>query len=118
MGLLDGGLAAVFHKAFAGLYLPATLYARTLTYDGDGNPTATDVEHECRAQVDDMTAVQRAQAGYGDSEQRILVLVDSLAVEPNTDCQIEVDGRGRYAIMAPLSTDPAKSHWVIKGQLA
>lgn len=115
MSLLNGTLSRTFAKAFAGLYLPAILYVRTTT-DIDGSLTVSWTPYECRAQVDSATEAMRASAGYTDTDRRILVLTDTLAVVPDTDCEIAVRG-DRYAI-ASVVADPAFSHWDMRGQRA
>lgn len=113
MGLLDGGIANVFAKAFASIYLPAVLHVRTVIDDGEGSLTASETEYACRAQVDEATEAMRASAGYTDTDRRIMVLAATLPAKPTTDDAITVGGQ-RYNI-GSVSADPANSHWVLRG---
>ena len=115
MGLLNGQLSAVFNRAFAGIYLPATLHVSGSGYDDAGNPTAgADIDYDCRAMIDDMSEVARAQAGYTERERRIMVLADSVDVVPTTNDSVTVKGE-RYAIM-DVNSDPAESYYSMRCQ--
>ena len=115
MPLLNGQLSAVLNRAFAGIYLPATLHVSGSGYDEAGNPTAgTDTDYDCRAMIDDISEVARAQAGYTERERRIMVLADSVAVVPTTNDSITVKGE-RYAIMG-VNSDPAESYYSMRCQ--
>jgi hypothetical protein len=116
MSLLDGGIQSIFAKAFAGIYLPATLYKRELTDDGEGGFTYADTQHDCRAQVDSATEAMRAAPGFTDTDQAIYVLSGTLDVEPSTNDEIQT-ARGRFAIASVIS-DPAASYWLCRGQRA
>ena len=114
MSLLNGQLASIFNAAFAGIYLPATLHKSELTYDDAGNPTGTDSDYPCRAMIDDMSEVARAQAGYTEKERRVLMLAASCAVDPTTNDAITIKGE-RYAIM-DVNSDPAESYYSMRCQ--
>lgn len=114
MSLLDGTLSSIFNAAFAGIYLPATLHKAATTFDEAGNPTATDTDYSCRAMIDDMSEVARAQAGYTESERRILMLADSCEVKPDTEDAITVKG-ARYSVM-DVNSDPAESYYSMRCQ--
>lgn len=113
MSLLNGQLSAVFTRAFAGIYLPATLHSRAVADDGEGSLTAVWTDYPCRAQIDSMTEAMRAQAGYADTDKRILVLAGTLSIKPDTDCAITVKGE-RFNV-ASINSDPAESYWEIRG---
>lgn len=116
MGLLDGGLAAVFNAAFSPIYLDASLYRATITEDGAGGGTEAFAAAEAvKAQLDATTqAMQRAE-GYVDTDQRILVLAQG--VDPiSTDDEITVGGV-RWQI-ASVSQDPAKAYYELRGRRA
>ena len=85
-----------------------------MTYDDAGNPTGGDTDYPCRAQIDDMSEVARAQAGYTEKERRVLMLAESCEVEPNTNDSITVKGE-RYAIM-DVNSDPAESYYSMRCQ--
>ena len=114
MSLLDGQLASIFNAAFAGIYLPATLHKNELAYDEAGNPTGSGTDYECRAMIDDMSEVARAQAGYTEKDSRIIMLAESCEVDPTTNDSITVKGE-RYAIM-DVNTDPAESYYSMRCQ--
>ena len=109
MALLDTGIASIFQQAFAGIYLPATLYRRELTYDDGGSPTYVETEHSCRAQRDSASEAMRSAPGYTERQSRVLILSNSLDVQPTTNDQVRVAGE-QYAIMR-ADTDPANSYW-------
>lgn len=109
MSLLSGGIANIMHRAFAGIYLPATLYVRSLAYDDGGSPAATDSEYPCRAQVDAATEAMRQAPGYTEKTVRVLVLQKGLDAKPNSNDAIAVGGAS-YAISA-VEADPANSYW-------
>lgn len=112
-GLLDGGIASIFGKVFAGLYLPATLRRQVRTETEDGSVTVETELHACRAQLDAVTEAMRQAPGYVDSDQRILILSDTLDVVPTTDDAITVGGR-EWGI-ASVASDPARSYWELRG---
>lgn len=113
MRLLDGGLSRTFAKAFSSIYLSATLHKRRVITDDEGSATEVVTNYPCRAQVDSATEAMRASAGFADTDRRILVLTDTLAIEPDTDCEITVRGQ-RFGI-ASVVADPAFSHWDMRG---
>lgn len=113
--MLNGGVAALFGKAFAGLYLPATLNRRVMSYDGDGNPTAATTAYTCRAQLDSVTETMRQSAGYTEGDVAIYILSHGLPVPVTTDDEIAVKG-ALYSI-ASADTDPANAYWLCRGQL-
>jgi len=115
MGLLDGGIAALFSSALAGLYLDATLHRATLADDGMGGGSASFADEAVKAQIDRTTAAQQGDDGYSDTDQRILVLAHGVA-EPTTDDEITIDGL-RWGI-ASVTRDPAGSHYDLRGRLS
>ena len=112
-GLLDGGIAAIFGKVFAGLYLPATLRRQVRTETDGGSVTVETELHACRAQIDAVTEAMRQAPGYTATDQRILILADTLDVAPTTDDEITVGGR-EWGI-ASVASDPAQSYWELRG---
>lgn len=114
--MLDGQLAAIFGRAFAGIYLPAILHKREMAYDGDGNPTATVTDYPCRAQVDSATEAMRQAAGYTDSDVAIYVLAHGLSVDVTSNDEITVKGIRRS--VASVDRDPAAAYFLCRGQLA
>lgn len=116
MSLLDGGLARIFGAAMGSVYLDATLHriVRTPAANGDVATSATD--HAAKAHFDMVDETMRQEPGYTERDVAILVLRAPLAVEPTTDDEITLGGR-RWSI-ASVGTDPAGTHWRMRGQAA
>lgn len=113
MGLLDGGLKAVFGGAFGSIMLPGTLYRPTRTDSAGGTPTVTWTAFRCRGQVDAVTEAMRTEAGYTDRDVRIILLQEGLTVTPTTDFEAAIGGR-RWKV-ASVDSDPASTHWIMRG---
>lgn len=120
MGVLDGGVAAVFGAAFGSFYLPATLHrdGSDPIYDNEGNIIGYGggVDIPCRAQVDAASWAMRQSEGYVDGDVRIIVLTAGLGISITADHQITVQGK-RWMIAQP-ELDAAGSHWVLRGRAA
>lgn len=118
MGLLNGGIAAIFGAALSGLYLPAMLHVPgAYATDDEGNilpSVGTDLP--CRAQVDAASYAMRQSEGYSEGDVRIIVLVAGLGIEIATDCQISVSDKRWMVGSAEL--DAASSHWICRGRAA
>lgn len=115
MGLLNGGIKNIFGAAFAGLYLPATLYRASASFDEGGSKAVVYAEAPCKAQVDEVTWSMRQEAGYTAGDVRIIILAATLTgAEPADDDQITVEGYARYSL-ASVTRDPAGSHWIARG---
>lgn len=118
MGLLNGGISAIFGAVLSGLYLPATLHVPgTRTDDEEGNISyGPETDIPCRAQIDAATYAMRQSEGYSEGDMRIIVLVSGLCSGITTDCQISVSGKRWMVGSAEL--DAAASHWVLRGRAA
>lgn len=120
MGLLDGGMAAVFSSAFSGIYLDATLHRATLADDGAGGGSSSFADEPVKAQIDETTQGQQRSVGYTDTDQRILVLAQDVALI-NTDAEITMN-EGKYAgvrwAIRSSKLDPAQSHYDLRGSQA
>lgn len=116
MGLLDGGLQAIFGAAFAPIYLSGTLHR--IGKDGSGaiiKPVAwTDVA--IKGQRDDYTDLQRADWNIPQKAVRLIVLQAGVPAEPTADDEITLAGR-RWRI-SNISRDPASAAWIMMGQPA
>ena len=112
-GLLNGGIASLMDRAFAGVYLPATLYRRVRTDTDDGSVEETTEIYSCRAQLDAVTEAMRQAPGYTKNDVAIYVLTSSLSGEITTDDEITV--RGALWSIASVSSDPAQSYWELRG---
>ncbi|PZR88359.1 MAG: hypothetical protein DI537_23770 [Stutzerimonas stutzeri] len=116
MGLLDGALQAIAGRVFGGILLAGTLHKATEVDDGKGGYTTTFVDHPIRGARDACTEAMRREAGYVDTDARLIVLQLGVMAVPNTDDQITLQGQ-RWSI-ASVDSDPASTHWVMRGQLA
>ena len=117
MGLLDGGIASIFHSAFSGLYLDATHHAGTgePVYDANGNITGyLGGDQACKAQVDAATDAMRRAEGYAEGDARIIVLAQGLTGGIDSDHEITVRGQ-KYRILS-AELDPAASHYVCRAR--
>ena len=115
MALLALGLKRLFGRAFAPLYLDATLHKATLARTASGGMTVGHTDHAAKAMLDDWTARYRAEVGIPATDIRILVLQDCLTVAPTQDDEITVAGT-RYRIAGPVRTDPGTTHWDIQAR--
>lgn len=113
MGLLDGGIASIFGKVFAGLYLPATLRRQVRTETEDGSVTVETELYACRAQLDAVTEAMRQAPGYTKNDVAIYVLTSSLSGEITTDDEIIVKGVRKS--IASVEQDLAGSYWLLRG---
>lgn len=113
MGLLDGGLKAVFGGAFASIYLPGTLHKAARSYDDGGTISQSFVSFPIRVQRDDVTEAMRGEAGYTERDVALIVLSQGVPVEPSTDDEITVSGV-RYKL-GQVGRDAASSHWFMRG---
>lgn len=113
MGLLDGGVAAIFAQAFSGFYLDATLHrAGEITYTNGvitGNGS-TDIP--AKAQIDAATYAMVNSDGYVDGDMRILILNPGVPV--TTDDEITVAGT-RWKIQS-VTQDPAIAYYECRGR--
>ena len=120
MGLLDGGIEAIFGAALGGLYLPGTLHrdGTEPIYDDEGAITGygggDDVP--CRCQVDGATHAMRQSEGYSEGDVRIIILSAGLGGEVTTDLQISA--KGKRWMIASAERDAASSHWICRGRAA
>lgn len=112
MSLLDGGIAGVMASAFGSIYLPGTLYRRTLADDGKGSLTPSETTQSVKVQVDSATEAMRAEPGYTGTDVRLLILASGLSLV-NTDCEVAVGNR-RFAI-ASVAQDPAGAYFECRG---
>lgn len=114
MGLLDGGLQAVFGAAFAGVYLDGRHYQKAKSFDTKGNATgAVTKVQSVKGYRERKTDAMRA-AGFADNESLLMILqtYDGLPIEkPKRESLIALDGRW---IVGDIEADPANVYWAIR----
>lgn len=120
MGVLDGGIAAVFGAAFGALYLDGQIVTALTDqiYDDGGNITGYGGGDPvpCKCQIDGATWAMQQANGYVDGDVRIIVLSAGLGIELTTDHRIEV-GDETWMI-ASVERDAARSHFICRGRKA
>lgn len=120
MGLLDGGIEAIFGAAFGGLYLDGTLHAGTGApiYDAQRRITGyTDPgDVACKVQVDSASEAMRRTEGFAEGDVRLIILSTGLSADITSDH--EVTARSvRYRLLS-ADRDAAASHWICRGRRA
>lgn len=115
MGLLDGGLKAVFGKAFAPIFIGGAIYVPELTRDlgdditpvwGDGVP--------CKLAILECNQTMRQAPNYTIEDVRIIILQSGVDLTLTTDCHVLARGT-RYKLNSPLTQDPAQATWEARG---
>lgn len=130
MSLLDGGLAGIIGDAFSSgdmQFLPATRYRLMTTYEAGGDSVIATTETDCLAMVDQAGEFTRANSGYTQNQQRILVLGTSLNPvqatldDLTTDDQIEIHAGSYSGVrwdIKSVDLDPAGAILTAKGEQA
>lgn len=118
MGLLDGGLAAIFSAALSGLYLDGVLHAGTGSpiYGPGGMITgyAGGSDVPIKVQTDSTGDSLKAALGYAPGDVQLIVLAHGVP-QIGSDNEI-TDGHGvRYSVQS-VERDAAGSHYVIRGR--
>lgn len=122
MGLLDGGVAALFGEVFGEVFLPALVYggSAAVTYDNKGTlrrnaPAA----RGCRIQVDSRTERWRAEPGFTAADVRVIILAASLEGTVEAGNIVEPLGGpyagARFRLAAPIDRDPAGAGFTARG---
>lgn len=122
VGLLDGGIEALFGAAFSGLYPDGTLHREGTepTYDEEGNITGYEAGGDlpCKVQRDKCTYGMVRSEGYSEGDTALIILAAQLnGVEITTDMQA-TDGAGKRWMIASAELDAASSHWICRGSKA
>ena len=121
--LLAGGLAKTIAGAMKNLFLDATLTrfvpaSTGSAYDPDP-PVSTD--YACKAIFDQWGAYHQANGLVLNTDRKVLVLANTLAVEPMPGDRIAIggvtlnvysNGEGAPAV----ATDPAKAVWTLRAR--
>lgn len=85
MGLLDGGLQAVFGAVFGAVYRDGTLRKATMTPDGTGGYSTSSVDYPIKFQPEVDSNEARAAMGIPLDGGKFIVLLAGLAVRPDLD---------------------------------
>jgi hypothetical protein len=115
MGLLDGGLRAIFGAAFGGIYLSGTLHVVTRTDDQVGGMYADETSAPIKYQRDEMNDFYRAQNGIPATQVRILILQSSCPQKPKLTDAFTI-AEGRFAVAGEVDQDPAGVYWRVRGE--
>jgi hypothetical protein len=113
MGLLDGGLQAIFGQAFGPRLLDATLHKVTLTDDGTGGFSSASLPYPVKGMIDDYSDYTRAQLGVPQTDVRLIVMQYGVPVEPQLQDELTIRDR-RYAL-SRIKADPANATWTMNG---
>ena len=111
MGLLDGGLAAVFGAAFGAVMADAVLRKVRQTETGTGGSAVTVTDYPAKASLDAIGAGERAASGIPASAIRITVLRAGLPVGIDLDDEVMVGGATYRTIR--VDGDPAGATFVL-----
>lgn len=121
VSFLDGPLAKAIHKGFAGKLLQGTLTrvsAGTST-DGNGDPVGPSVStYGFEGLVDTFSDQFRAQAGIPDGDVKILIIANSISVQPDKDDKVEIarsSDSQKFQIRKLLDVDPARATYTCQG---
>lgn len=121
VSFLDGPLANAIHKGFAGKLLQGTLTrssAGTST-DENGDPVGSSVStYTFEGLVDTFSDQFRAQAGIPDGDVKILIIANSISVQPDKDDKVEIarsSGSQKFQIRKLLDVDPARATYTCQG---
>lgn len=124
MGIFDGGLAGVFAAGFAWMYADAVYTAETPGTGGSAwDPGATvPKDYPCKAQRDEWGAYERQGGLVSAKDWKVLVLTQTLEVEPVEGGRITINGVTLTIVSdggsAPaVSSDPASGAWVLRCRL-
>lgn len=121
MGLLNGGISAIFGAALSGLY-PDGLLHRDGTgpiYDLEGNIIGYDdgADIPIKVQRDACSYSMRQSEGHSEGDVMLIILAAGLGVKITTDMQT-TDGAGDRWMIRSADLDAASSHWTCRGRAA
>lgn len=123
---LTGALAAQVYKGMKGLFLDAVLTRDTPNVNspdtGDYDPPApTPVDYPCKAFDTEYDSRLRADGVVGLKDVEVMILANSLAVEPRPLDRITITGRGGPYSIVPagggkkaVTSDPARATWLCR----
>ena len=121
VGLLDGGMVAIFGAGLGWLYPDGFLHrdGTDPVYDDEANITgySSAAAIPCKVQRDKATYAMRQAEGYSEGDVMLIVLAEGLSVEIPTDYRIS-DGQGIKWMVQSAELDAAGSHWICRGRRA
>jgi hypothetical protein len=115
---LLGSLAATINSAMSSLFIDATLTRQVVpsspSYDPADPPAPVPVNYSCKAVRDRYSVSDKRNPNIIQGDVKILVLVNSLSVEPQKDDLITIQGASFSVV--DFDVDPANALWTIQGR--
>lgn len=119
------GLAKTMGKAMGPIFFDAVLTRDVIATSPDNEfdpPPPTQIEYTCKAIVEEYSTGVRGQGLVNSSDMQVLVLADSIDVEPHNLDRIAIASQGFSGTVVPagssgmkaVSTDPAKAVWILR----
>lgn len=119
MTILDK-LPAAVNSAFKGIFYDAVMTVDVApsspAYDPADPPAPVPVNYSCKAYVEKYSAYMRANSLVEASDRKVIVLADSLAIEPVRNARLTVQGI-TFAIIDYDDGGSNRSVWEIQGRL-
>jgi len=120
MGLLDGGIAGIVNNALKGIFLDFTLIRKVVQANADEpwqKNVITEKSYSCKAITADYKAFEIDGERIKNTDKKILILANSLAVEPQVgDIIKQVGEKNTYSLTLYIKTDPAKAVYECQGR--
>lgn len=120
MSILEGSFATDVASALEAAAVPYDLVlSREVTVDSPapepGEPAQTvTVNYPCRGFTDEYDASWRAGGLINTGDVKIIIIADTIEIEPAAGDQVTVRGKTYTAIS--VEADPAKATWAIQGR--
>lgn len=121
-GLLDGNfIQDLFGSVFGDIYGDGELIRVSMVRQPNGSVVPTKGDPiSIKVQVDACTETMRQQAGYSDTDVRLIVLQSGITGgDINTDDVIRAKDRNgvlrNWKVAAGVGQDPARAYWEIRG---
>lgn len=114
MGLLDGGLQAIFGAAFAPLFLDGVLHVIAKDVSGAIIKPVTFTDVPVKLMPDSLEALLKQGWQIPDRAIALIVLQAGIAAAPTLDDQI-TDGAGARWRVSKIGQDPSRGAWIILG---
>ena len=115
---LSGSLAATINSALGSIFLDAVLTRQVVpdspAYDPADPPAPVDVTYSCKAIRDKYSRFDKTNSNILEGDVKILVLVNSLSVEPIKGDLLAIQGSSFRVV--DYDVDPANALWTIQGR--